>query len=338
MIGIRADANDKIAIGHVMRCMSIASELKKQNENLIFIVSEKSAKKIIVNNGYESICLNNKYNEKDSEILQMHNIIKKYNINKLLLDSYEVTPEYMKKLKKDVKLIYIDDINKFKYPADIIINYTYKTDISLYEERQYTDEIFLLGSKYIPLRSGFAAPPILINSKVKNIFITTGGTDNLNMITGILEKLKYRTDINKIVVTGRFYKHLDYLNNMALSDSSIKVYNNISNMCDVMKKCDIAISAGGTTLAELCACGIPTVCFSIADNQLYGTEAYSNDGLMLYAGDVRSQKDMVIKRIIDNLELLVQDYSLRQKMACKQKMIIDGKGSCRIAGEIIKLN
>lgn len=338
MIGIRVDANDKIAIGHVMRCMSIASELKKQNNDVIFIVSEESAKKIIVNNGYECICLNNKYNEKNSEILQMHNIIKKYNINKLLLDSYEVTPEYMKKLKKDVKLIYIDDINKFKYPADIIVNYTYKTDMSIYEERQYTDEIFLLGSKYIPLRSEFAAQPISINKKVENIFITTGGTDNLDMITGILKKLSYRTDIDKMVVTGRFYKHLDYLNDMAVSDSSIKVYNNISNICDVMKKCDIAISAGGTTLAELCACGIPTVCFSIADNQLYGTEAYSNDGLMLYAGDVRSQKDMVIKRIIDNLELLVQDYSLRQKMACKQKMIIDGKGSCRIAGEIIKLN
>ena len=68
MIGIRVDANDKIAIGHVMRCMSIASELKKQNNDVIFIVSEESAKKIIVNNGYECICLNNKYNEKNSEI------------------------------------------------------------------------------------------------------------------------------------------------------------------------------------------------------------------------------------------------------------------------------
>ena len=337
MIGIRVDANDKIAIGHVMRCMSIASELKKQNNDVIFIVSEESAKKIIVNNGYECICLNNKYNEKNSEILQMHNIIKKYNINKLLLDSYEVTPEYMKKLKKDVKLIYIDDINKFKYPADIIVNYTYKTDMSIYEERQYTDEIFLLGSKYIPLRSEFAAQPISINKKVENIFITTGGTDNLDMITGILKKLSYRTDIDKIVVTGRFYKHLDYLNDMAVSDSSIKVYNNISNICDVMKKCDIAISAGGTTLAELCACGIPTICFSIADNQLYGTEAYSNDGLMLYAGDARVQKDVVIRRISDNLELLIKDYSFRQKIACKQKKIIDGKGSFRIAREIIKL-
>ena len=338
MIGIRADANDKIASGHVMRCMSIASELEKQNENVIFIVSEECAKKIILNNGYKCICLNNSYNEKNSEILQMEHIIKDYNINKLMIDSYEVTHEYMESLKKYTKIIYVDDIDKFKYPADIIINYTYKTDLSVYKERGYENQLFLLGSKYIPLRREFADLPITINKKVKNIFITTGGTDNLNMIMGILEELKYRDDITKIVVTGKFYKNVDALKRMSSSDSSIEVYNNISNICEIMKRCDVAISAGGTTLAELCACGVPTICFSIADNQLYGTRAYSEDGLMIYAGDARTQRDLVIKNIINNLDLLTEDYSLRQTMSCKQKSIIDGKGSRRIAHEIIKLD
>ena len=48
----------------------------------------------------------------------------------------------------------------------------------------------------------------------------------------------------------------------------IKIHKNITNMSDYMRGCEMAVSAGGTTLFELCACGIPTVCFSFAENQM----------------------------------------------------------------------
>ncbi|MCR5796546.1 MAG: hypothetical protein K6G63_01315 [Eubacterium sp.] len=35
-----------------------------------------------------------------------------------------------------------------------------------------------------------------------------------------------------------------------------------------MQKCDIAISAAGSTLYELCACGVPTITYTTADNQI----------------------------------------------------------------------
>ena len=42
MIAIRTDANEKIAMGHLMRCLSIAKQLKEKGQEVIFFISEKS--------------------------------------------------------------------------------------------------------------------------------------------------------------------------------------------------------------------------------------------------------------------------------------------------------
>ena len=40
MIGIRADANEVVATGHIMRCMTIAGQLKKLGEEVIFFLAD----------------------------------------------------------------------------------------------------------------------------------------------------------------------------------------------------------------------------------------------------------------------------------------------------------
>lgn len=49
MIGIRVDANSKIATGHMMRCLAIAGALKSMGENVIFIVADKESSNFLKN-------------------------------------------------------------------------------------------------------------------------------------------------------------------------------------------------------------------------------------------------------------------------------------------------
>ena len=56
MIGIRTDANDKIAMGHLVRCMSIARQLRKKHLEVVFILSENDAEEFIIENGFRLIC------------------------------------------------------------------------------------------------------------------------------------------------------------------------------------------------------------------------------------------------------------------------------------------
>lgn len=340
MLGIRVDANEKIAMGHLMRCMSIAKQLKLLGEEIVFIISESYAKTYIEECGYECLCLGNHYNEKDSEVGALLEIIKRYSISKLLLDSYEVTYRYMAALKAHCRLCYIDDLNLFRYPADMIINYTFKTDRKKYDGMGYKEERFLLGESYVPLRPEFGQEPIAVKKQAESIFLTTGGTDEYNMIIGILKELKSEPQLSvmkKNVVIGKFYRNLEELYQLAAEDGQIQVYHDISDIWRVMRMSDIAVSAGGTTLAELCACGLTTVCFAIAENQLPGTAAYSAEGLMLFAGNVMKERKQVIENVVCDVRMLAMDFNKRENIARKARTAIDGKGAYRIAEEMLHI-
>lgn len=47
-----------------------------------------------------------------------------------------------------------------------------------------------------------------------------------------------------------------------------------------MEKCDVAISACGSTLYELAVCGVPTIGIIIADNQIGICEKLNNMGVI----------------------------------------------------------
>ena len=341
MIGIRADANIKIAMGHIMRCLSIANQLKELGEDVVFFTSGDYAVDYIKSKGFECVIMPYEYKNKEEEIYEFINILSDKNISMVLLDSYEVTEKYMTQLNKIIKVAYIDDLNMFKYSADLIINYTYNTDMSLYNNWNYNlaDTKFLLGSKYIPLRREFSNSIIMYNYEVKKIFITTGGADEYNMLLEILHELcipKW-SKIEKLVIAGKFYEHIAELRALEKCEASVKVYHDISDMAGVMKKCDVAISAGGTTIAELCACGIPTVGFAVAQNQIYGLEAYSKDGIVKYSGDAREDRKQVIDNIVINLEELVGNYNEREQQGRLAHKLIDGNGALRIAIKILQI-
>lgn len=70
-----------------------------------------------------------------------------------------------------------------------------------------------------------------------------------------------------------------------------------------MQKCDIAISAAGSTLYELCATGIPAITYTLADNQLIAAEQFDKQGIMLSAGDCRDDEGFIVRleKLLDKL-------------------------------------
>lgn len=106
-------------------------------------------------------------------------------------------------------------------------------------------------------------------------------------------------------------------------------------MEDYMKTADIAVSAGGTTLYELCACGTPAISYSFVDNQLDNVKQFQEDGLIDYAGDVRY--DRVIENILRYLEIYSADITLRRQRSVKMQKLIDGNGASRITDALMNI-
>lgn len=338
VIGIRVNANEKIAMGHLMRCMSIAQQLRKTGQTAIFILSEPYAGQLVAENGFACVCLSRIYEQREMEIKELAALIRQKEITCLLIDAYDLTAGYMREVKRICKTVYIDDLAHFEYPADIIINYTCTMTKPLTKLQKDTTKKYLLGMRYAPLREEFSGDGIWIRKQARQLLITTGGTDFYHMAVGVLEGIRGMAQLKKHVVAGKFCQNIVALQEMARADDSIQVYHDIPDIYQVMKSCDFAVSAGGSTLAELCACGVPTICFAVADNQLPGIRTYVNAGIMQYAGDVRQDREGVIKRVAKSVELLAENPAERKEMGIKGKQFVDGKGAGRIAREIQALD
>jgi len=98
---------------------------------------------------------------------------------------------------------------------------------------------------------------------------------------------------------------------------------------------DVAITAAGVTAYELCAAGVPAITYVMADNQRKNAESFHKDGLMEYAGDLRT--DPVLNKIVELLNGKYQDYSYRKEVSNAMKKRVDGKGSEHVAKVLLDI-
>lgn len=349
IIGIRADANETVATGHIMRCITIARQLKKKGESVLFFTADDYAASMLESAGMEAVCLRTQWNKMEEELPALLLELEKAGCTKLLVDSYQATPKYLEELHKNVKVIYMDDMFEHVYSADMIINYNAYHERFPYRESYGADTKLLLGTDYVPLREEFAGNSYetkirdgidRINKKWE-VLICCGGGDIYNALYGILSKAITKINLKLVVfhvVVGSFNPNADKLEELAENYSNIRLYYNVKNMAELMKKCDAAVSAAGTVLFELSAMKVPTVFFVCADNQKYDSEFFARNDRMLFAGDIRSQSEECIDAICGQLEKLLSHNDIRENMKIKLSEVTDGNGAKRIAEEIIMMN
>ena len=333
MLFIRTDGNHQIGTGHVMRCLSIADAFKKQGGEVTFIVADNNMEPIIRTRGHDLICLHSDWDNLAHESEKMISLIKTQSIKTLIIDSYFVSEPYLKALCDYTYVIYLDDLNAFHYPCHVLINYSCYADKFNYHDK-YPDIELLLGCKYTPLREEFLdLPRRILRRNVKSVLITTGGMDPYNTAGKLITRVKKNLILEHLefhIVAGQFNPYIDELNRIQAELNGIYVHTEVKSMSSLMIDCDIAVSAGGSTMYELCACGTPTVAFSFADNQLYGVECFGN-GFMISAGDIREDESRCLDRIIEGIIKLVSDFELRLEYTKRAQDLVDGKGALRIA-------
>ncbi len=359
---IRTDANEIIASGHVMRCITIAQRLRQLGEEVVFLVADSYPLPILAEYGFEGVVLGSDWRDMEGEIPRLKEVMERIMGNsarqdllpKLLVDSYQVTPAYFEKVGSFARVVYMDDGMGDTYRVEGLIAYCHFYGEYGYEQRyRKTGTRLLLGCDYVPLRSEFASCGLKeIAPQVTKVMVTTGGSDFLHISLQIAQGLcADYPNITFYFVIGRFYDETVKrgLKNMA-ADNMVLCEN--ANMSGLMKECDIAVSAGGTTLYELCACGIPTVCFSVADNQQRGVESFGQMGVMFSCGDAGRKKTVPQERSAAGKEACLQDPFLerlkeqfrrllkadvRQALSTAMRNMVDGNGAMRIAEALKEL-
>lgn len=331
MVYIRVDANSKIGMGHMMRCISVAEALMDEGEKIQFLVAQNDATDILEKKGLPYIVLNTDYTDMESESLLLEKI---FNENeKILVDSYQVTEKYLKFLKRFGQVIYIDDVHSFEYPVDCVING------NIYgEQMEYRVPISLRGCKYAMLRKEFSLEKN--KREPKNILITTGGSDPYGFTEKIIEHILNDPVLKKEqydVVCGKFSGSYEKLCELGKKHSNFHIHQNVKEMWKLMQKAKVAVTAGGTTMTELSCMGVPMVGFSFADNQKKVVQTFYEEGYAHFGADYETLGDAIFENMCRAIKELVVNEDLCHEYSKKLMTLVDGKGCRRIAKQLISM-
>lgn len=340
MLHIRTDGNEKIGTGHVMRCLEIAKAYQEMGGSVQFLVADEESEKFIENKGFSCYLMDSKWNNLDSELEKLFVCKNECGVERLLLDSYFISKGYVESWKKlGVKVAYLDDLCNAHYRVNALFNGAVWATEEQYR-RWYQDEKtnLFLGCQYLPLRQEFSdTPSKQIKEKAENILVLSGGTDPYHFLLGFVKNLP--EDMEKqcqyYLVCGIFNEDYEKILNICRGRDNIHILYNVRNLYEYMCKADIAISACGMTLYELCACKTPTIMYLLADNQRGNLEGFIQKNIFESIGDIREKTDFDL--LFNKLAELISSFEKRCEMVRKVQEMVDGRGAYRIAGELGKM-
>lgn len=311
-----SEGNEKIGMGHVMRCLSLAEAFKKRAHNVFFFSTGELGREKIIAHGFELI----------SSIKEEWDCI--------VADTYDITPSFFENLKTYTRcLVYIDDLNQFTYPVDILVNGTASAEYMGYAEKQSAE--LLLGLKYNLLREEFQNICCTDQKHdIESIMITTGNSDPKYMTEKILRILlaeDYTKKLEYHVVVGSGFASKASIGNEFAENRNVHFHIEPAKMSDIMSVSDFAVTAGGGTLYELAACGVPAAVFSYADNQDPQIEALCQMNAIFYFGKAENIDGKIL---VDTIRNMGTQHLKRNEHVKRLKHLVDGKGTERIVKRI----
>ena len=271
---IRANSSSSIGTGHIMRDLVLAKQYK--NENIIFATQDVvgNINHKIIEAGYKIELL------KSNDFEELNDLIKRLNIDMLVIDHYEINYDFEKRLKeenKNLKIFVFDDTYE-KHFCDILINHNISANEKKYKNLVPNNCELRCGSKYTLLRDEFLEAKKQKNSikkdkKIKTIFVAMGGADHSNININILKvvnkiRKKNKKNIKVNIVSTNANKNLEKLKDYCKNKKWINLYINSKQIAKLMSESDFAIVTPSVTVNEVYYLELPIIAIKTADNQI----------------------------------------------------------------------
>lgn len=334
----RTNITHKSGIGNYMRCLRLALKFKQYGYESTIITDKKINFKKNKSIKYKSLYDHGSFNSEKEDAENLLSLIA--SPGHIFLDDYRFGIKWQKKIKTtNNKLIVITDFFPKKIISDFVINT--KPDFlnsEIYNRFQSTchkNTKVLLGPRYSIVDK---KKKISIKEKKKkpSIGFYFGGSGDLNIPLNIIKNLnnnKLMKDYTIYIFVGPYAKNRNKLFKFQNKNLvNIKVIKNSLNISDHFSHLDLLISSAGLSIFECSLYNIITVLFELVDNQKVNQSCLEKLGnyFLLKKNDLSNPKKIskFIITIIENKERIKRLFN-------KKKIVLDDKGSERIAEEIL---
>ena len=329
---VRADASPKIGAGHVMRCLALAQAWQDAGGKAVFAMSQviPAIEAKIRTENCELLCIPGGIGSQ-SDCKYTQGLGRQYLAEWVVLDGYCFDSKYRQDLKDaGFKLLVIDDLGFSDDYSDVILNQNLHAKQSMYPNR-HRDSMCLLGPRFALLRREFetgVSSEKPARSTGTRVLVMMGGTDPQNVSEKVVCALASlpagSLDVRLVVGSGN--PHTDTFRCLCSDKSNVQVVVNPSSVADLMLWADIAVSAAGSTVWELCGFGVPSILISTAENQVDGAQELARLGLSRYLG--RCQ-DVSWPQLTQEVRDLLSSRERRESMSRATRALVDGRGAER---------
>jgi spore coat polysaccharide biosynthesis predicted glycosyltransferase SpsG len=240
--------------------------------------------------------------------------------------------------KTGIPLVTLDDRGGGRLNADAIIN-------TLVEEPEKKilkpGCILLQGAPYAILDPIFSEIHETHHERkfgeVHNVLVTLGGADAAGLTVRACKALKKIDEIQSVrFVCGPAFPHMQQLTaELKSAPWAWELLQNLPNLVECYRWCDLAIIAGGLTMYEVCCTGTPSVAFcQPIDHQLELAQMLASQSAMVTMG---YGLEAPLRVISDTITHLLHNSEKRRQMSLKGFDLVDGRGVQRASAALIAL-
>ena len=336
-IFFRVDVTEKIALGHIKRCIALSEAFHELNCQVFFCTFKNNESLELLK--YKNVFWTKNLINDGDDFSFFSELIKKENPHVVIFDSYDVTEEYLLHYKNDLntKIICFDDFLKIKN-ADIVISNNLKepkVQFLLMPKVINGIEYVILPKEYWDINNDS-----LVNDR---IVFTLGGIDHHNLTEWFIKimddfyrkrELKPKIDI----VIGHYYTNLLAIN-FAKSKSvlEIKLHENINSLFNLFSNSSLVICGGGITTFEAIRLQKPAIAISLSKEQSMRVESLHKLNLIngLYSGGEFNSSQLPIfkRKIFEVCEKYLFNHFNRELSS----LVVDGQGARRVASMIVNI-
>jgi len=338
---IRADASAEIGGGHVMRCLALADSLKDNGAQIHFVCRDLGGNlcDAVASHGHQVLRIPGSISTPDvdaGETCKALGNAGHQSADWVIVDHYALDSRWESSLKNfSRRVMAIDDVANRAHDCDMLLDQNLSALEQNYRHLTPPGCKLLLGPEFALLRSEFsqnAAP----RAKSPRQF-HFGRSDHTGETFKTVEAFKscLRPEWRVTIVTGFGCSRLEEVKAFCASHpESFSLHEQIDNMAELMRRCDVAIGGGGVSALERCASGLPALVIAVAENQVAACESLSAAGAIHFAGKAGDVSAAVISKSLlqmtDN-----PDYLL--KISENGRRLVDGNGCQRVASAMRKV-
>lgn len=334
---IRADASVAIGSGHVIRCLTLADQLRGQGAEVSFLCAELPGglSDLVSARGYVCGQLSSSVAGSciidAAETLMVASEVMPGIVDWLVVDHYGLDSRWEESVRGCCRrMMVIDDIANRPHSCELLLDQNYD-DQWRYQDLVAKDCRQLLGPGYALLRPEYAEnrrPDEYRRRSLRRIFVFFGGSDPADL-TGMTLKALMAPDLIHLevdVVVGGSYIHHESLDILSKERGHTIIYGPQLHLADLMMAADLAVGAGGVTNWERMTLGLPSLVIPMAENQVPISEQLHQRGIIRLIGQ---SYDISVEQIRDALLDEIRSRKYLDRIA-PSMATCDGQGASRV--------